>query len=131
MVKRVLLWLGLGVAILAMILAIAGKGFWLAMGLLALGPGPLPRIYALNLILFGSFILSMVLLWKWPWVGLVIAWLNLFSILTGFSPWADHSAAAFLREFMFDHTFFIAANLGFVAVIMLRRTRSANSNPRK
>jgi hypothetical protein len=127
MVKQGLLWLSVGISTFAMILAIVGKGFWLAMGLLALGSGPLPHIYAINLILCGSFLLSLALLWRWPFVGMVVAWLDLCSILTGFSPWADRSATTFYHEFMWDHIFFIGANLGFIAVIYLRRIRATKS----
>jgi hypothetical protein len=113
-------------AICLMVLVAAFQAFWLLMGSLALDRGPIPRVYWLNVVRFFCFLVSAVTLWKWPWIAISVAWVDLFLILSGFSPWEDHSATTFFFQFMFDHIFFIAANAGFVAAVLLRRSRLAN-----
>jgi hypothetical protein len=114
-----------------MIVVLLDKVFWLTMGTLSLGPGGLPRIYLINLVLLIAILISAITLWKWPWVSVVVAWANLLSILTRFSPWNDNSVHAFFAGFMFDHIFFIAANVGMIAVMSLKRVRRSEISARE
>ena len=112
------------VAICAIVIAVAVTAFWLTLGLLALDSGPIPRAYLLNLVCFASFIISAATLWKWPWIAAFVAWANMLSILTRFTPWNDDSAATFFSQFLFDHLFFVSANLGALAVLRIKRIQA-------
>jgi hypothetical protein len=70
-----------------------------------------------------AVLVSAATLWKWPRISLFVAWLNLLLIVTHFSPWNDDSAKSFLHGFLFDHLFFIAANVGAFAVFSLKRSQ--------
>jgi hypothetical protein len=112
------------VAISAMSVACLGKAFWLLWGTLALDNGPIPWVYRVNLYLFLAFLISAALFWKWPWIAVVIGWADFIAISLRINPWELGSPKAALNRFTFDLIFFIAANVGFIAAISLRRMRT-------
>jgi hypothetical protein len=100
------------------------KGFWLFLGAVSWGSGAIPRADKIEAILLVAFIISVCLFWKFPWLSLFTAWTDLVITLLGIIPWADHTLKTFLRQFEYDHLFFIAANLGTWVLIRHRRSRT-------
>lgn len=113
------------ICITAMIVVLFEEGFWLLMGSMALGRGPIPHAYLANLLFFISVLISACLFWKWPWVAMLVAWIDLGTILLHINPWNNGSSTTFFHEFMYDHIFFLAANLGFIAFVLMRRKGGA------
>ena len=66
MAMRILLWVCFGVAIAAMLVCAALKGFWVTMGAMALDAGPIPWFYLWNAFLFCAYFLSPFVLWFAP-----------------------------------------------------------------
>jgi hypothetical protein len=89
--------------IAAMLVVLFKEGFWLLMGSMALDHGPIPHAYLVNSILFIVFLISTCLFWKWPWIAVLIAWLDLAAILLHANPWNDNSSATFFHQFIYDH----------------------------
>jgi len=51
------------------------------------------------------------------------AWVDLALILLGVIPWVDHSFKTFTHQFVYDNLFFVAANLGALALMFGRRSQ--------
>ena len=102
-------------------------GFWLVLASVSLDGGSLPRADLMGRCSFIFFLISTCLYWKWPSVAFLVAWANTGAILIGVVPWVDHSLTTFFHQFVYDHIFFIAANLGFTASILLKRNRAART----
>lgn len=103
------------------------KAFWLLLGAISWGSGPIPRADKIEAVLLVAFLISVSLFWKKPWLALVTAWVDLAITLLGVIPWADHSLMTFLRQFEYDHLFFFAANLGALTLFRYRRNRTGTS----
>ena len=107
----------------AMVVATAMTGFWLLFGTIAWGSGPIPRIDKIEFCQLVAFATSTFLFRNFLGLAVLIAWLNLAVIVLGVVPWVDHSWNTFVRQFAYDHLFFIAANVGLWAQLQLRRSR--------
>ena len=116
--RRIVTWLALILSSIVMLSVALFQVFWLLMGTLALDSGPIPRIYAINLIQAPAYLASAATAWKWPWVAESIAGLTVFAIFTRFIPW---TVSLFQRELSFEYAFIIAANVAFFASMSLRR----------
>jgi hypothetical protein len=118
--KLILLRVIVGLSASAMIVALAAKAFWVMMASLGRDNGPVPRVYTINEFLLLGILISLIALWKWPWIAAVVAWINMVSIISKFTPWNNDSASAFFYGFTFDHIFFVAANVGCIGVLLLK-----------
>jgi hydrogenase/urease accessory protein HupE len=120
--KTILLRIIIVLSGIAMIITLVDKMFWVMMASIGRDNGPVPRVYTINEVLLLGILISLIALWKWPWIAAVVAWVNLISIASRFTPWNDESASAFFYGFTFDHLFFVAANVGCIGVLLLKRT---------
>jgi hypothetical protein len=98
------------------------EGFWLLLASVSLDGGPMPRADLVGTWTVVGFLISTCLYWKWPWIAVVIAWANMGVILLGVVPWVAHSWATFFHQFVYDHIFFVAANLGLLAGLLPKRS---------
>lgn len=102
--------------------------FWLCFALLLY-----PVLMLLGLTLFGYFALggtwpvpyfavlacaeiaSLILYFGWPWIAVLISWVDLLMILSGAIPWREHSSRAFVEQFRYNLMYFGLAHIGFLA----------------
>jgi hypothetical protein len=105
----------------AMVVATSMTGLWLLFATISWDAGPIPRADKIGWSFFTAFVISVCLFRKFPLVAVLTAWAVLAITLSGAIPGAD-SLKTFLRQFEYDHLFFVAANVGFWAKLMLRRT---------
>jgi hypothetical protein len=97
------------------------KVFWLLMGTLALGSGPMPKIYVINLVQAPLYFASAATAWKWPWVAESVAGLTLIAIFTKIIP---PPIFPYERYLSWEYSFIVAANVAFFAVMSLRRLKT-------
>jgi len=118
--RRVVTWLALISSSIVMLSIALFKVFWLLMGTLALDNGPIPRIYAINLIQAPAYLASAATAWKWPWVAESVAGLTLIAIFTKIIP---PPVFPYERYLSYEYAFIIAANVAFLAGMSLRRIK--------
>lgn len=105
-----------------LIIPFAILSMYLLLSTMALG-WPLPRIIIYLLCLFLAEIISLVSYFKWPWVAVVVSWLDLTMIVSGVVPWAEKSVHGFFHQFSFSLLFLGAAHIGFISHAFLNRTK--------
>ena len=120
-IERVVIWSVVILASVVMLLVAMFYAFWVLMGSMALGVGPIPGIYIAHLMEVPAYFVSAVTAWKWPWVAESAAGLTLIVILANFNPW---TISPFQRWLSFEYAFIIAANVAFFTRMLLRRVEA-------
>ena|ERR1039458_2096071 len=98
-------------------LVVCAKGLWLLIAVIALDSGPIPWAYKWNALVFIGVFVSTLAFWKLPYIAVVVAWIDLLSILVIVGVnWPNvHFDFKFLDQFRYDYLFFVVAILGFIA----------------
>jgi hypothetical protein len=91
---------------------------WLMFAHLAFGAWGI-QIVEVRTMIWLAFILGMFCYIRWPWIAVLISWLDLYLIVSGVVPWNMQTKHIFAHQFMSDWIFFISSHVGFVAALGL------------
>jgi hypothetical protein len=88
--------------------------FWLPLIYMAVGSA-IPSILLYWVVLLGVEIVSLALYFRWPWIAVLVGWIDIAVILSGIIPWRSHAVYSFIQQFGFDLLFLGIAHVGPVA----------------
>ena len=60
-------------------------------------------------------VISLVVYFKWPWLAVIISWVDFAVIFTGWITWAGQSLHKFMHQFGFSVLYFAVAHIGLLA----------------
>lgn len=104
-----------------MLISVALRGAWNILATIAEGRTGTPRfVHVMNYLLCAS-VVALFMYFKWPWVAVVVSWINAVMVVRGIFPWESHNLIGALQQFKLDVLFFIAAHAGVASYLFNRR----------
>jgi hypothetical protein len=119
------------IAILAgigMALAILLETAWLLMAHIAFGVWDV-WIVKIRSCIWVAFVVALCCYRRFPWAAVIVSWIDWALIFRGTIPWNVVSNNSFSRQFMSDIIFAVAAHIGLVAHLLLKKSKGLSNQP--
>ena len=111
---------------LAMGIAILMQGLWLMFAHMTLGYWN-SWIVKIETVVFAAFAISLALSKRYPWLPVLVSWLDILMIITRTVPWNPNGAGSFGHQFMGDLIFLFSAHISLFAQYKLNRTHQSKA----